>query len=284
MIRLLLAFVSWCAAFFRSRHDLGLELIALRQQVSVLKCKNPRPKLTLWDRLFWLGLRRWWSQWASVLVVVVKPETVVRWHRAGFGWYWRFLSRHSVGRPRITPELRHLIRSMAAENPTWGAPRIHGELLKLGFEISEATVSRYLALTTPSRDSGKRWLTFLKNHREAIAAMDFFTVPTATFRVLYCFFVIGHGRRKIVHFNVTENPTPRLDRAATAGGFPGGSCTQVPDPRPGQQLQRRSRHPVGRLRHRADSHGLSQPVAEWCGGALGGKLSSRTAGPCDRAE
>jgi len=207
MIRLLLAFVSWFAAFFRSRHDLGLELLALRQQVSVLKCKNPRPKLTLWDRLFWLGLRRWWSQWASVLVVV-KPETVVRWHRAGFGWYWRFLSRHSVGRPRITPELRHLIRSMAAENPTWGAPRIHGELLKLGFEISEATVSRYLALTTPSRDSGKRWLTFLKNHREAIAAMDFFTVPTATFRVLYCFFVIGHGRRKIVHFNVTENPTP----------------------------------------------------------------------------
>src|SRR5215472_2625902 len=116
MIRLLLAFVSWFAAFFRSRHELGLELLALRQQVSVLKCKNPRPKLTLWDRLFWLGLRRWWSKWASVLVVV-KPETVVRWHRAGFGWYWRFLSRHSVGRPRITPELRHLIRSMAAENP-----------------------------------------------------------------------------------------------------------------------------------------------------------------------
>jgi putative transposase len=96
---------------------------------------------------------------------------------------------------------------MRAENPTWGAPRIHGELLKLGFEISESTISRYLAHGTSPRDSSQRWLTFLKNHREAIAAMDFFTVPTATFRVLYCFFVIGHGRRKILHFNVTEHPT-----------------------------------------------------------------------------
>ena len=117
--------------------------------------------------------------------MVVKPETVVGWHRAGFRWYWRFLSRRRVGRPTITSELSNLIRSMAAENPTWGAPRIHGELLKLGFVISESTVSRYLAQGTSPRDSGQRWLTFLKNHREAIAAMDFFTVHTATFRVLY---------------------------------------------------------------------------------------------------
>src|SRR6516225_2144473 len=108
-------------------------------------------------------------------------------HRAGFRGYWRFLSPHRPGRPKISPELRHLIRSMTAENPTWGAPRIHGELLKLGLEISESTVSRYLAQGASPRDSGQRWLTFLKNHREAIAAMDFFTVPTATFRVLYCF-------------------------------------------------------------------------------------------------
>jgi putative transposase len=206
MTRLFLALLAWLGAFFRSRHDLGLELAALRQQVGVLKRQHPRPKLSPSDRLFWLSLRRWWSKWASVLVVV-KPETVVGWHRAGFRWYWRFLSRRRPGRPRITPELRKLIRSMAAENPTWGAPRIHGELLKLGFEVSECTVSRYLPQGASPRDLGQRWLTFLKNHREAIAAVDFFTVPTATFRVLYCFFVIGHGRRRILHFNVTEHPT-----------------------------------------------------------------------------
>ena len=116
MILLLLAFLSWSGAFFRSRHDLGLELIALRQQAGVLKRKNPRPRLSLCDRLFWLGLRRWWSKWARMLVVV-KPETVVGWHRAGFRWYWRFLSRRRSGRPKIAHELRHLIRSMAEENP-----------------------------------------------------------------------------------------------------------------------------------------------------------------------
>src|SRR6516225_10215097 len=139
MTRLLLAFLSWFGAFFRSRHDLGLELVALRQQVGVLKRKNPRPRLRLCDRLFWLGLRGWWSEWASALVIV-KPETVLGWHRAGFRRYWRLLSRRRGGRPKITRELRNLIRSMAEENPTWGAPRIHGELLRLGFDISESTV------------------------------------------------------------------------------------------------------------------------------------------------
>lgn len=206
MIRLLTAFLVWFGAFFRSRHALGLELAALRQQLGVLKRQNPRPKLSRWDRLFWMTLRRLWSTWASVLLIV-KPETVVSWHRAGFRWYWNFLSRHRHGRPNISSELQKLIRSMATENPTWGAPRIHGELLKLGFEISECTVSRYLGRMTRHRDSGKRWFTFLKNHREAIAAMDFFAVPTVTFRVLYCFFVISHGRRKILHFNATEHPT-----------------------------------------------------------------------------
>src|SRR5215472_7670633 len=116
MTWLLLAFLSWFGAFFRSRHDLGLELVALRQQVGVLKRKNPRPQLSPWDRLFRVGLRRGWSKWASVLVVV-KPETVVGWHRAGFREYWHFLSRRRLGRPKITPELCDLIRSMAAENP-----------------------------------------------------------------------------------------------------------------------------------------------------------------------
>src|SRR5215469_237406 len=111
MIRFFLAFLSWFSAFFRSRHDLRLELVALRQQVGVLKRKNPRPQLRLGDGLFWLGLRRWWSKWATVLTIV-KPETVVGWHRAGFRGYWRFLSHRRRGRPKITPELRGLIRSM----------------------------------------------------------------------------------------------------------------------------------------------------------------------------
>jgi putative transposase len=206
MLRLILSLFWWSAAFFCSRHDLGFELVALRQQVSVLKRKNPRPMLGRWDRLFWVTLRQLWSRWPEVLVVI-KPETVVGWHRAGFRLYWRWLSRRASGRPAVPSELRELIQRMARENPIWGAPRIHGELLKLGLEISERTVSRYLARMGRRGDAGKRWLIFLKNHREVMAAMDFFTVPSATFRVLYGFFVIVHGRRKILHFNATEDPT-----------------------------------------------------------------------------
>jgi hypothetical protein len=123
MTRLLAPFLAWFGAFFLSRHDLRLELAAFRQQVGVLKRQNPRPKLSRWDHLFWLTLRRLWSRWASALLIV-KPETVVRWHRAGFRWYGRFLSRHRPGRPKITSELQKLIRSMATENPTWGAPEV----------------------------------------------------------------------------------------------------------------------------------------------------------------
>ena len=158
------------------------------------------------------------------MLVIVKPETVVKWHRAGFRSYWGFVSRHRPGRPKITLELRKLIRSMVAENPTWGAPRIHGELLKLRFEISECTVSRYLAQSDRQRESSKSWLVFLKNHREAIAAMDFFTVPTASFRVLYCFFVISHGRRKILHFNATEHPTAQWIVQQLREAFPEDSA------------------------------------------------------------
>jgi len=140
-------------------------------------------------------------------LLIVKPDTVVRWHRSGFRFYWRMLCRHRPGRPKLTLEVRKLIRQMAVENPTWGAPKMHGELLKLGFDISERTVSRYLARLTRRGDPSQHWLTFLKNHREVIAAMDFFTVPTATFRILHCFFVISHDRRRILHCNPTEYPT-----------------------------------------------------------------------------
>jgi putative transposase len=139
---------------------------------------------------------------------LVTPRTVVNWHRAGFRLYWTWVSRISQvgGRKPVSKEVRALILRMVAENPTWGAPRIHGELLKLGFDLSERSVSRWIRPAPRNPDPMKRWLTFLRNHREAIAAMDFFTVPTLTFGVLYCFFVIGHDRRKILHFNVTRNP------------------------------------------------------------------------------
>ncbi len=141
--------------------------------------------------------------------MLVTPRTVAEWHRAGFRPYWKWLSRARQvgGRKPISREVQTLIFRMAAENPTWGAPRIHGELQKLGFNISEPTVSRWLQRVPRSPDVGRRWLTFLRNHREAIAAMDFFTVPTITFGVLYCFFVIGHDRRKILRFNVTQHPS-----------------------------------------------------------------------------
>jgi len=188
------------------RTDLALEILALRQQVAVLKRKRPKPKLNRMDRQFWTALRRVWSRWAEVLLIV-KPETVVGWHRAGFRLYWRWRSRgRAAGRAKITPEIQELIHRMAKENPTWGAPKIHGELLKLGLVLSERSVSRYLRAVQRRGDPGKSWLTFLRNHREAIVALDFFTVPTVNFRVLYCLFVIEHARRRILHFHVTPHP------------------------------------------------------------------------------
>jgi putative transposase len=141
--------------------------------------------------------------------VLVTPDTVVRWHRTGFRLYWTWLSRtrRAAGRKPLSREVRDLIFRMVAENPTWGAPRIHGELLKLGFDISERTVSRWIKRASKNPDPARRWLAFLRNHRDAIAAMDFFTVPTLTFGVLYCLFVIGHDRRRILHHNVTANPS-----------------------------------------------------------------------------
>jgi transposase InsO family protein len=152
-------------------------------------------------------LRRLWPGWKQALTLI-QPETVVRWHRAGFKLYWTWLSRRRahVGRKCVSRELRELIFRMVAENATWGAPRIHGELKMLGFDISERTVLRWMRRAPRNPEPAKRWTAFLNNHREAIAAMDFFTVPTLTFSVLYCFFVIAHDRRRILHFNVTRHP------------------------------------------------------------------------------
>lgn len=206
MAEFILSTLAAVRVFFRSRSDNALEVLALRQQVAVLKRKRPRPLLNRLDRFFWTTLRRFWSRWSDVLVIV-KPETVIGWHRAGFRLYWRWRSRPRGGRPKITDEIRALIRRLAAENSNWGAPKIHGELQKLGFVVSERTVARYLRRVQRRGDPGKSWLAFLQNHREVIVAFDFFTVPTVTFQLLYCFFVIAHGRRKILHFNVTQHAT-----------------------------------------------------------------------------
>ena len=147
----------------------------------MLKRKRPRPRLNQFDRLFWIILRCVWSRWAEVLLAV-KPETVVGWHRAGSRLFWKWQSRAPAGRPKTTAEIRALIRRLAEENATWGAPKIHGELQKLGFAISERTVAPNLQRVGRRGDSRKAWLTFLRNHREVIAAFDFFTIPTVTFQ------------------------------------------------------------------------------------------------------
>lgn len=206
VLEFIVSILAAVGVFFRSRADTAIEVLALRQQVAVLKRKRPRPPLTRFDRFFWTILRQLWPRWSDVLAVV-KPETVVGWHRAGFRLYWRWRSQPNGGRPKISNELRTHIRTMAVENLGWGAPKIHGELLKLGFEVSERTVARYLLRIRRRGDPGKRWLAFLQNHREVIVAFDFFTVPTLTFRLLYCFFVIEHERRRVLHFNVTAHPT-----------------------------------------------------------------------------
>jgi transposase InsO family protein len=193
---------------FRGRRSLLLENLVLRQQLVTLKRRRPKPRLAVFDKMFWVLARRFWCGWKQALIVV-SPETVVRWHRSGFALYWRAISRarRVIGRKRISKEVRDLIFRMVAENPTWGAPRIHGELLMLAFDISERTISRWMKRAPRDPEPARRWLAFLRNHREAIAAMDFFAVPTITFSMLYCFFVISHDRRRILHFNVTKHPT-----------------------------------------------------------------------------
>ena len=193
---------------FRARRDLLLENLALRQQLCVLARRRPQPRFSNGDRLLWVMLRLLWSGWRKA-VILVQPETVVRWHRAGFKLYWKRISRSGVqvGRRSTSRELRELIIRMVAENPTWGAPRIHGELKMLGFDLSERTVLRWMRKAPRNPEPAARWAAFLSNHRDAIAAMDFFTVPTLTFGVLYCFFVISHERRRILHFNATRHPT-----------------------------------------------------------------------------
>jgi len=206
MFRLLIRITIWLVRLlFKSDHDLRIENLALRQQLAVFKDKRPRPKIQDADQAFWVALRNAWPKWTNALILV-KPDTVTKWHRKGFRLFWRWKSKtRKPGRPRISKEIRGLILKMSCENG-WGAPRIHSELLKLGFDLKERTVSRYLPKRPVPPDALKRWMAFLRNHREVITGVDFFTVPNVTFQVLYVFFVISHARRQIVHFAITSHP------------------------------------------------------------------------------
>ena len=214
----LILIVTFLRSFFKSRHQLVLENLALRQQVAMLRLSVKRPRATVADKLFWILFSRYMDGWREVLHAL-HPDTVVRWHRQGFRLYWRWKSRgRKPGRPAIDLVLRKLIREMQAANIGWGAPRIHGELLKLGIEVSQATVSKYMR--HPNKPPSQTWRTFLSNHTECLAAIDFFTVPTAGFRVLYVFIVLSHNRRQVVHFNVTEHPTAQWTAQQLVEAFP----------------------------------------------------------------
>jgi hypothetical protein len=202
----------------RTQRALVLENLALRHQLAVLQRTAPRPHLRPCDRLFWVLLARLWHGWAEA-VLLVKPETVIRWQRTGFRLFWTWKSRRPEPvRPAVAPEVRALIRTMARANPLWGAPRIHGELQKLGLEISQATVSKYLGRrrTPPSQT----WRTFLDNHIGSLVSVDFFVVPTVLFKVLFIFVVLAHDRRRVVHVNVTDTPTAQWTAQQLVEAFP----------------------------------------------------------------
>jgi putative transposase len=195
---------------------LAAEILALRHQLGVLKRSVKRPRLTNIDRKLWVLLSRRWASWSDALIIV-KPATVIRWHRAGFRKYWTWRSRHQGGRPAIDPEIRLLIKRMATAN-LWGAPRIHGELLKLGFQVSEATVSRYMPRRR--KPPSRTWRTFLDNHVHNLVSVDFFTVPTVFFNVLFVFVVLAHDRRRILSINVTSNPSATWAANQVVQAFP----------------------------------------------------------------
>ena len=232
----------------RSHRALTLENLALRHQLAVLQRNAKRPRLTNRDRTFWIILSQFWADWRKPLTFV-QPETVVRWHKRGFRLYWKWSQPRWAGRPRVPMEVRDLIRGMSRSNPLWGAPRIHGELLKLGIQVSEATVSKYIV--RHHKPPSQSWRTFLKNHARDIISVDFFTVPTATFRLLFVFLVLSNERRRVVHFNVTESPTAAWTGQQIVEAFPW-------DTAPGYLLRDRDGKFGEEFIHRVESMGIKQ--------------------------
>jgi hypothetical protein len=218
MIAIGLLFVRMLCDCFRSRRRLEAENLVLRHQLNVLQQRAPHRLHLRWaDRALFVWLYRCCPRILDA-ITIVKPETVVRWHQMGFAAYWRWKSRASGGRPRISKEVRDLIRKMSFENPLWGAPKIHGELLKLGIDVAQSTVSIYMV---PRQGRPlQTWKTFLRNHAEGIASVDLFVVPTIAFEQLFAFLVLGHGRRQLLWIAVTRNPTAEWLARQITEAFP----------------------------------------------------------------
>ena len=218
MIDLFKLILGVLASLFRSGAKLEAEILVLRQQINVLRRRaSKRPHLNNTDRFLFVWLYRWFP---SVLgaIAIVRPETIVRWHRAGFRAYWRWRSRNRVGRPKVSIELRTLIGEMSCANRLWGAPRIHGELLKLGFEVAQSTVARYMCRRFGPPSQG--WRMFLSNHADGIAAVDLFVLPTVAFQILDCLVILRHGRRFWMSFGVASNPTAEWISRQITEAFP----------------------------------------------------------------
>jgi transposase InsO family protein len=206
MLEILALLLAVLRAALRDRAGLVAENLVLRHQLVVLtRPTRKRPRLRARDKAFWVLIRRLWRDWRGSLVLV-RPETVIGWHRRGWRLFWRWRSRGRGGRPRLDAEVRDLIATMARENPAWGSERIRGELLKLGIAVSKRSIQRYRE-RGPARPPSQTWRTFLANHRPEIWAADLFTVQTLAFKTLYVLVSIAHGRRELVHVNVTANPT-----------------------------------------------------------------------------
>ena len=217
MKAVLLALVASLHATFRGRVALHIEILALRHQLAVYHRHHPRTRTQLADRLLWAWLSRAWAGWRGALVFV-QPSTVIAWQRRRFRDHWARLSRGAPGRPAVAREIRDLIRKMSMANPTWGSPRIVGELAKLGIEVAKATVEKYrIRLRKPRSPT---WRAFLEHHVKELMSVDFFVVPTVTFKILYVFFVLSHARRRVVHFNVTEHPTAQWTAQQICEAFP----------------------------------------------------------------
>ena len=210
-------FLNFLLSAFKSRQALAMENIAIRHQLEVLQRNAKRPRLKPNDRVLWAALSRFLPSWQQHLTIV-QPDTVIRWHRAGWRLYWRWKSKPGPGRPKVPLEVRTLIRQMSLDNRLWGAPRIHGELLKLGFDLCESTISKYMA--KPHGQPSQTWNTFIRNHMTEIVSVNFFSVHTAAFKTLYVFLVLSLDRRKIIHFNVTANPNSEWTSLQLIQAFP----------------------------------------------------------------
>jgi putative transposase len=258
MITLLLHLLRLLPFLFGGHRQLALENLALRQQLAVYKRAVTRPKLRTTDRLLWVALSRVWPGWRQALVIV-SPDTVLRWQRRRFREYWTHLSRRPTGgRPPVNAEITALVRKMAAANPLWGAPRIHGELRKLGIDVAERTVSRLMPKRCP--EPSQTWRTFLANHVPDLVSIDFLTVPTARLRVLFVLVVLAHHRRRVVHFNVTEHPTTVWAAQQIVDAFPDDSA-------PLYLLRDRDQVYGQKFRHRVKGMGIEEvltaPHSPW---------------------